>query len=269
MTGRPDERLIRRYLDSRGARPVGHRDPADCSPDMPAAAAPAAPLRRGASRLPAWWAPKPHLDDAGEDRTRLTKSGADEEACAHPAPHEVRSRPTGQLVAYWCADCGTQLDVPDDYEDDDQDDEEPAEDSDPVPPTIRRRWSLRGSGRKTYSRPRYVQARPAPRQSLIGWWQGMSAPSRWLLYNSTALGAGFALGIPQFFTDETAYLVAANDSWADPGAFVGYGMALAVWMWDYRTRAWIPPFALAARIPLISLAVGGLLYGNPATNGLS
>ncbi|MFB8347970.1 hypothetical protein [Streptomyces niveus] len=185
-------------------------------------------------------------------------------ACAHPDPHAVRSRPNNQLVAFWCADCETQLPVPDDYDELDDEDNEEADDEsgqgpDKVPAKIRGSWSLRGNGKRAYARPRY--SKPVEKKSLVEWWTGRDLASRWLLYNGSALAAGFALGVPQFFTAEVAYLVATYDSWTAFYVAIWYGVAAGVWVWDYRSRTWFPPFALAARIPLISMIVGSLLYG--------
>ncbi|WP_433856707.1 hypothetical protein [Streptomyces kronopolitis] len=212
----------------------------------------------GASRLPDWWMlNKPHLGEDG-----ATKDGGGEatpgQPCEHPNPHAVHARPTGELVAYWCAECETQLEVP---EPQDGDDEE-AEDGDTVPSRIRKQWRGKGSGSRIYRRPAYLDNRPAPKQSLIQWYVGMDTPTRWLLYNGAALGIGFYFGIPQFFTSETAYLVHTYGSWTDWHVFLWYGVAVAIWSLDHRTRSWFPLFALAGRIPLISMVVGSLLYGS-------
>ncbi|WP_434593364.1 hypothetical protein [Streptomyces sp. A5-4] len=271
-------------------------DPADDEPDDqdpepdPAPTVPAQPqaLRVG-DRAPNWWDPKPVIvaDDPDDDDAARRRAAAGSikwingvphhvpppepvKDCEHPNPHAVRAQPSDQLVAYWCEDCETQLPVPDDYDElddvekEDNEDGEDEEGEDGVPAAIRRRWSLRGSGQKTYARPGYLKAKPAPKQSLVGWWTGRSTQSRWLLYNGAALAGGFALGVPQFFTAEVAYLDATYDSWTEFYVVIWYGVALGIWMWDYRTRRWLPPFALVARIPLISMIVGSLLYGTPS-----
>lgn len=191
-------------------------------------------LRIG-DRMPDWWAPKPVIV-AEED--------------AEP--------PTGPVETTEPVEKVTPDDDQDDEGDEDEDEEKPATPSKP-----RRRW-LHGSGKKTYSRPTYGST-PEAKQSLMGWWTGRSAQSRWLLYNGTALAAGFALGVPQFFTAEVAYLDATYDSWTDFYVCVWYGVAVGIWAFDYRTRNWLPPFALACRIPLVSMVVGALLYGSPVT----
>ncbi|GGW99835.1 hypothetical protein [Streptomyces chryseus] len=194
--------------------------------------------------------------------------------CQHPEPHEVRNKVTGQLLAFWCADCETQLEVPDDYdeltdvtkEDDGGEDGEDAKPADPVPPSIRQRWTqgIRGTGQKSYSRPVYAKDSAERKKALIEVWSGMSRKQRHLLYNGTALGAGFYLGVPQFFTAEVAYLVDTYDSWTDFYVCIWYGVAVALSALDYRTRGWFPVFSWLTRIPLVSMIVGVLLYGNPA-----
>ncbi|MFH8577171.1 hypothetical protein [Streptomyces zaomyceticus] len=196
--------------------------------------------------------------------------------CEHPEPHEVRNKLTGQLLAFWCADCETQLEVPDDYDEladvtdeEDGDGGEAGEHGKPVdkvPPSIRQRWgqSLRGNGPKSYSRPVYGKDSAEQKKSLIDAWTGMSRKTRHLLYNGSALGAGFVMGVPQFFTDEVAYLVDTYSSWTDFYVCVWYGVAVGIWVLDHRTRGWFPVFSWITRIPLVSMIVGALLYGNPA-----
>ncbi|MGW3691901.1 hypothetical protein [Streptomyces sp. NPDC005125] len=185
-------------------------------------------------------------------------------AARAPHPHAVHASLTGELVVYWCEDCETQLPVPDGMEDDDEEDEEGGEeDVDKVPARIRRGWSMRGSGKRVYSRPTYNRGK-SPKNSLIEAWTGMRPLTRHGLYKGGALALGFSLGVPQFFTAETAYLAATYDSWTDFYVCIWYSVAVAIWMFDQRTRNWLPPVALAARVPLVSMIVGVLLYGTPA-----
>lgn len=231
---------------------------------VPVPAPPPAPRVRGGAGMVDWWAAR----NAGIQEP-------DDEGCKHPNPRTVQVN--GLTVPFWCPDCRTELhfDAPsskprasqpaaETVEDVDADDQEGADDEpgEYAEPTARRRWDPRGSGKKAYLRPAYG-ARPAPRQSLIEWWAGISAPSRWLLYNGTALGIGFTLGVPQFFTRETAFLVAHHHSWTDLYVCFWYGVAVLAVVIDRKTRTWLPPFALAGRVPLISLLIGALLYGTP------
>ncbi|WP_381792899.1 hypothetical protein [Streptomyces niveus] len=235
--------------------------------ESPAIPAPAARVGRSGDghHVPNWWDPKKDLVFDDGPKEIAVKKAAVGEPCEHPNPHAVHARPTGKLVAYWCEECETQLGVPDDFDeldelDEDDDEDAEGEGGDEVPAKIRHGWGLRGNGKKAYARPRY--SKPVEKKSLIEWWTGRDMASRWLLYNGAALAAGFALGVPQFFTAEVAYLVATYDSWTAFYVAIWYGVAAGVWVWDYRSRTWFPPFALAARIPLISMIVGSLLYGS-------
>ncbi|WP_199570573.1 hypothetical protein [Streptomyces murinus] len=223
-------------------------------------AVPAQPVRGGA-RLPDWRAPLRDildLEKEREEKEARRSADSDAEPCDHPNPHAVHARPTGELVAYWCEDCETQLEVPD--PDEEEGDEEEADGG--VSAKIRRYWSLRGNGAKVYARPTYREPK-APKQSLLEAWAGMRPTTRHGLYNGTALAIGFALGVPQFFTAETAYLVETYHSWTAFYVVIWYGVALGIWMFDRKSRSWLPPFALMARVPLVSLVIGVALYGNP------
>jgi hypothetical protein len=216
---------------------------------------PPAPAVRGGGGMVDWW----NARNAGEDE-KPEKPAAG--PCAHPNPHAVRARPTGQLIAFWCADCQTQLAIPDDYDElaDVADGEGDADGE--VPAKVRRQWSMRGSGKKTYNRPVHGTG-TSPKKSLIEAWGGLRPATRHGLYNGTSLAIAWQLNIPQFFTQETAYLVHAHHSWTSFEVCIWYGVAIAIWAFDHHTRNWLPPFALLARMPLISLVVGVLLYGNP------
>lgn len=255
-------RLLRELLEDE-PEPKPETPPAPTEP--PAAPNEGQPVTDPAPdghRIPPWWEqPKP------------LRPGA----CQHPRPHAVRAQGTGQLVAYWCADCSSQLDVPWSYDELDEVTAGPVDGGgegdavgggDEVPATIRARWNARwrpnisgtGEKKRKYSRPTYPST---PRQSLIGWWKARSAESQWLLYNGAALGVGYVCGLPQFVTEETAYLVHTYDSWTAPYVVIWYGVAAAVWFADAHTRTWLPPFAWLGRVPWVSLVVGVLLYGNP------
>jgi hypothetical protein len=199
------------------------------------------PLRPG-DRAPAWWEPKPVI--VGPDYA--------------PAEEAPGPKP---LPAVEKTDDDQGDDEPEDVEDT-GDKEESKETEDGEETETARRWGLRGSGDRQYTRPTF-STRTQSKSSLAEWWTGRSPRSRWLLYNGTALAAGFALGVPQWFTAETAYLDATYDSWTEFYVCVWYGVAVAIWMFDHKSRRWFPPFALVARIPLISMVVGVLLHGSP------
>ncbi|RPK58103.1 hypothetical protein EES44_24535 [Streptomyces sp. ADI96-15] len=226
-------------------------EPEEAPEAAPAATIPQQPKTLGiGDRAPNWWEPKPVIAAA----------------CQHPNPHEVRAKPTGQLVAFWCADCETQLDVPEDYDELEDVAKEGGngEGDGQAPAAVRRRWGVRGTGEKTYKRPVYGKDSTAQKKALIEAFTGLSPKAKHLLYNGTALGAGFWIGVPQFFTDEVAYLAATYDSWTEFYVVIWYGVALAIALLDFRTRGWFPLFAWTARIPLVSMIIGVLLYGTPA-----
>ncbi|WP_327123712.1 hypothetical protein [Streptomyces sp. NBC_01727] len=208
----------------------------------PVATIPAQPVR-GGGRLPDWWEPKRDVVDVDDD---VTKEDPEENA----DEGEERS-----------ADDEDLDDVESDEDEDGEGDSGEKYEKKPAPG--RRRRGLHGSGKRMYSRPTYGKSR-SPKQSLLEAWAGMRPTTRHGLYNGTALALGFGLGVPQFFTAETAYLVATHDSWTDFYVCVWYGVAVAIWMLDQRTRNWLPVFALIARVPLVSVIVGVLLYGTPA-----
>ncbi|MFJ7592501.1 hypothetical protein ACIQZO_35050 [Streptomyces sp. NPDC097617] len=244
----------------------------------------AAPGRSdGGHRIPNWWEPKASLS-SDEDAARRSRAAVGTvkwingvphhvppvaETCEHPNPHEVRAKPTNELVAYWCSGCETQLEVPDEYDElegisGDEGEEGDDEPADEVPSAVRRRWGVRGTGEKTYKRPVFGKDSAGQKKSLIEAFTEMQPKTKHLLYNGTALGAGFYLGVPQFFTAEVAYLAATYDSWTDFYVAIWYGVAAGITVLDYRTRGWFPLFSWATRIPLVSMIVGALYYGIPA-----
>jgi hypothetical protein len=201
----------------------------DTAADAPA---PAEPVRGGA-RLPHWREPK------------------------KPLPVDAPDTPAGPRRA-----AATVVDdeLPDDADEDLVDADDDADSDENGKPS--RRFGRASSARRIYARPTYLDSRPSPKQSVLQWWLGMSGPARWGLYNGTAAAAGFALHVVQFFHAETVYLVAHHHSWTDPYVCIWYGVAVGLWVFDYKTRSFWPMFALAARIPLISAVVGVLLYGS-------
>ncbi|GGZ23630.1 hypothetical protein GCM10010387_16030 [Streptomyces inusitatus] len=277
--GRAKDEPEKKVVDT--AQPVAAEPPAIPAQVATPAARVEVPDRDG-HRLPDWWAPKKDITPPPQPTGDSVKwiNGVPHhvpapDPCEHPAPHEVRAKPTGMLVAFWCADCETQLDVPQDYDElDEETDEETGEDEaaseeegeggDTVPPTIRRRWLYGKNPKKEYERPSYRAQPFNPKASVTEWWGSLRGPTRHGLYNGTALAGGFAGGVPQFFTAEVAYLAATYDSWTDFYVCIWYGIAVAIWCFDHKSRSWLPPIALLARIPLVSMVVGVLLYGTSA-----
>ena len=229
--------LLQRLADAidadRADEPAQRPDTAaDTAPDVPALAEPV----RGGARLPNWREPKKPL---------TLKAPAD------PAPP--------RRAATTVVDDELPDDSDEDLVDADEQDEEAEEGEEDK---ARRRFGRRSSARRIYARPTYFDSRPSPKQSVLQWWLGLSAPTRWGLYNGTAAAGGYALHVVQFFHAETAYLVAHHHSWTDPYVCVWYGVSAGLWVFDYKTRSFWPLFALPARIPLVSAVVGVLLYGS-------
>lgn len=231
--------------------------------------------------VPNWW---------DKDKTlRVTTDGDDDSGCTHPNPRTARVGASDQLVPYWCPDCKTTLTLaaadtapakaptgppasaPAEDEEDQEDNEpgpddevdgdgdEAEEDGGKAAGRTGSRW-LYGSGKKRYTRPVYAQ-KSAPKQSLLEWWGSLSRTTRHGLYNGAALGIGFWVGVPQFFTHEVAHLVATYHSWTAFYVCVWYVIAAVIWAVDHKSRDWLPPLALLGRVPLISMIIGALLYG--------
>lgn len=120
---------------------------------------------------------------------------------------------------------------------------------------------LRKAAKSSPGRPAYHDGPPL-RQTPLAWWRGISATTKWGLYNGCALSVGFYFGIPQFVRDQVAYLATTYGSWSAPGVGVWYIAPLMAWMLNHSSRHWWPPAALIARVPWISIVVGVLLYGS-------
>lgn len=90
----------------------------------------------------------------------------------------------------------------------------------------------------------------------------ISPGTRRLLYNASAAGAGWVLGLYQQFAGA---LADCGTSYSISGALVlgAGGIALIAHMWDRRTRHWWPGIAWVARIPLAT-AITALALWAPA-----
>jgi len=91
----------------------------------------------------------------------------------------------------------------------------------------------------------------------------ISAGTRRFLYNASAAGAGWLLGLYSKFA------WALNDCSTTEGVTAGLvlgigGSLLIAHVWDRRTRHWWPGIAWAARIPLAT-AILALALWAPAT----
>jgi hypothetical protein len=203
-------------------------------PPMPTRppATPAAPVDRpvGGARLPDWRTGQ-HVDltpPPAEDTENDATEAEPEEALEEGTPEK-------------------------DEADDAGDDADGEPDPDEQPDTGR-----------IYQRPKFTAPSALrPKQSVADWARGIWGSYSWPIYNGTALGTGFALRMPQFFRDETAYLTVVHHSWTAAPTVAWYGVAAVILLADWRSRGWWPGLAWAMRIPTASLVVGTLLYGNP------
>lgn len=92
----------------------------------------------------------------------------------------------------------------------------------------------------------------------------LSPKTRTALYNISAAGAGWVLGLYQ---QMAAALADCGDNYSIGGALVlGIGGCLLIaHVWDRRTRNWWPGIAWAARIPLAT-AMAALALWAPAAS---
>lgn len=92
----------------------------------------------------------------------------------------------------------------------------------------------------------------------------LSPKSRALLYNASAAGAGWGLGLYQ---QCAASLADCGTRYSTSGALtLGIGGCLLVaHFWDRRTRHWWPGLAWAARIPLATTILALALWAPAAT----
>ncbi len=93
----------------------------------------------------------------------------------------------------------------------------------------------------------------------------ISPKTRRFLYNASAAGTGWLLGLYQQFASAIAD---CGHQTSIAGALtlgIG-GTALIAHLWDRRTRHWWPGIAWAARIPLATALVALALYA-PAASG--
>lgn len=248
--------------------------------------------RPSSPRLPDWWAKdRPPLADeeepAGQEEPDVPAADEDQE---QPEPGEEPSSRPGlrARVRTWVeaveertghrqAPEDTPEDTGDTADDEAGDDEEDAGDTGeggpkeggPVSKTTGAlRWPSRPQkAPRPRHRPRFAAAgiphtmKPAKeRKSLLEIIRSTPDHVRWMVYNGSALGAGFWLGWPQWVKDGTAYL-AAEHTLTDTYSLTCYALAAGVLFLDYRARGWVLPVAWLFRIPTVSLAVGVPLHG--------
>ena len=249
MSPDANEKLTRRILGGLGVRPVGHQDPNDADPGQ-VATAPTVPAQR-ANRLPPWWEAKKPVTDT--DPQAPTAATGDPAAAVPPKPTAP----------------------PRDWLDDILDSNKPVPVPAPTPgPEPDEESDQDDSEDKSEGRPRAFEPEPGywPRPHLPATLThipdraeaAISHGTRRLLYNATAAGAGWGLGLYGQFADVLADCGATSIG----GALVlGVGStALIAHVWDRRTRHWQPGLlAWCARIPLATAVLALALWAPAAT----
>lgn len=87
----------------------------------------------------------------------------------------------------------------------------------------------------------------------------LSPRTRKLLYNASAAGTGWALGLYHQFA--AAIADCGHQTGTSGGLALGVGGSLLIaHVWDRRTRHWWPPIAWCARIPLATALLALLLW---------
>ncbi|WP_424891804.1 hypothetical protein [Streptomyces sp. XH2] len=106
--------------------------------------------------------------------------------------------------------------------------------------------------------PGYYPAVPTPAPPAA-----LSPRARAALYNLTAAGAGYGLGLTPLISDA---ITAVGHTSISGALVLGGGTCLATaHFWDRRTRHWWCGLAWAARIPLASAVLALALYAPAAT----
>ncbi|MCX5601596.1 hypothetical protein OOK29_25940 [Streptomyces phaeochromogenes] len=110
-------------------------------------------------------------------------------------------------------------------------------------------------------RPTYRTTKPkAPRQSLLDAWDRVPPRVRWLAYHASAAAVGWRIGWVDWSTDTAAWYAAGH--WTSPSAIALYALAILTIALYRRSRHWAWPVAWCAAVPVSSVVVGVLLYGN-------
>jgi hypothetical protein len=162
-----------------------------------------------------------------------------EPACGHEHTVPVHAQPTDELVALLCVECDEQLPPP-------------------PPEKTEARW-LRPEP-DYYPRPHLPAAiATAPERASAA----LSPKTRRALYNASAAGAGWGLGLYQ---QCARALADCGQQYSVSGALVlGVGGCLVIaHVWDRRTRHWWPGIAWAARIPLATAFLALALWAPAA-----
>lgn len=181
----------------------------------------ARPVSKAQTRLPSWWEAKTDLTTPAEDQDEAEDQGQEEGNDEEESTEE-----------------------PDDDPEPKSDDEDQAV----VDATPKSSWFIRQTGYWPTPTPTRLPAKPA-----------LSNGTKRLLYNTSAAGTGYYLGLAPTIGD---LIESCGQETSIGGALVlGAGICLGIAaMWDCRTRHWYRPLAWTARIPLASALTALALY---------
>lgn len=99
-----------------------------------------------------------------------------------------------------------------------------------------------------------------PKQSLVEAYARIPGKIRWLIYHGTAAAAGYRIGWVDFSTDTTAWI--ADHGPTHPQALFWYCFAFGCVLLYRRFSPAYLVFGWACTVPIASVVVGALLYGN-------
>ena len=238
-----NEKLTRRILDGLGVRPVGHQAANDEE------TAPPAPEQQ-ANRLPPWWEAKKPVPAAPETPA---------EASAPPIPPKPAQAPRDWLDDIFDSDA-TPAPEPTTAP-------EPSPEPDKDPPDK----ATGEDGEQSATKPNVFQPQPDywPHPHTpefitdLATKPAISKGTRRLLYNATAAGTGWWLGLYQEFADAIADC--GQQSIGGALVLAAVSTALIAHLWDRRTRHWWPGIAWAARIPLATALLAVALWAPAAS----
>lgn len=113
-------------------------------------------------------------------------------------------------------------------------------------------------GRKHSSKPYDPLDVRDPRQSLAEAWDRIPPRLKWLAYHATAGYLGWSMGLVDWSTYVTRWIV--QNGFIGPQAFFWYGAAALTFLLYRRTRRMWLPVAWLAAVPATSTVIGVLLY---------
>lgn len=128
-------------------------------------------------------------------------------------------------------------------------------------PKAKARKKKRRKTRPAAARTAWDTRPPSPRQSLIDAWDNVPYRLKWLAYHASAAYLGWSMGLVDYATYVTAWIV--DTGLIGVQAFFWYGAATCTFLLYRRARTWWWPIAWLAALPAASTVTGVLLYGTP------